>query len=118
MYVLDKLLGLDIVHAMDTGDTVTVSSSAISWSISLPTSLYSVPDREHTASLGQAGLLSDTADSLLEDGRDFGRGGLALGGICALGLAGDVECSWRTHLFGHDMLVNCWQVGEVKRRKK
>jgi hypothetical protein len=94
---LDKLLGLDIVHAMDTGDTVTMPSSAIA----LPIIIFHcqrVPNREDTTSLGQAGLLGDTADPLLEDGRDFGRGGLALGGICALCLAGNVECGWRTHL--------------------
>jgi hypothetical protein len=35
--------------------------------------LKNVPDRQDAASLGKAGLLLDTADSLLENGRDLGR---------------------------------------------
>ena len=41
-----------------------------------------VPDRQDAASLGKAGLLLDAADSLLENGRDLGRGGLRFG-VCA-----------------------------------
>lgn len=48
--------------------------------------LKNVPDRQDAASLGKAGLLLDTADSLLENGRDLGRGGLRFG-VCA-GLEG------------------------------
>jgi hypothetical protein len=57
----DQLLSLDIAHAMDTGDTVT--------------------DGQDTASLGQAGLFLHTTDSLLEDGRNFGRRGFGVGSI-------------------------------------
>jgi hypothetical protein len=46
---------------MDTGDTVT--------------------DGQDTASLGQAGLFLHTTDSLLEDGRNFGRRGFGVGSI-------------------------------------
>lgn len=38
-----------------------------------------VPDGEDTTGLGEVGLLLDTTDSLLEDGRDLSRGGLGLG---------------------------------------
>lgn len=38
-----------------------------------------VPDRQDTAGLGKTSLLLDTADPLLEDGRDLGRRGLGLG---------------------------------------
>jgi len=48
--------------------------------------LKNVPDRQDAASLGKAGLLLDTADSLLENGRDLGRRGLRFG-VCA-GLEG------------------------------
>lgn len=46
---------------MDTGDTVT--------------------DGEDTAGLSEVGLLLDTADALLEDGRNLSGGGLGVGGI-------------------------------------
>ena len=48
-----------------------------------------VPDGEDTAGLGEASLLLDTADSLLEDGGDLSRGGLGVGGIGADGAVGD-----------------------------
>lgn len=38
-----------------------------------------VPDGEDTAGLGEVGLLMDTTDSLLEDGRDLGGSGLGVG---------------------------------------
>ena len=59
--VLDKLLSLDVVHAVDTGDTVT--------------------DGQDTSSLGEAVLLLDTADPLLQDGGNLGGGGLRFGGV-------------------------------------
>jgi hypothetical protein len=43
----DQLFGLDIAHAMNTGNTVT--------------------NREHTASFCEARLFLDTSDSLLKD---------------------------------------------------
>lgn len=39
-----------------------------------------IPDRENTASLGQARLLADTTDPLLEDGRNLSGRGLGLSG--------------------------------------
>jgi len=63
---LDKLLSLDVVHAVDTGNTVT--------------------DGENTTSLGEGVLLLDTADPLLQDGRNFGRGGLGLGSVATEGV--------------------------------
>lgn len=44
-----------------------------------------VPDGENTSGLGETGLLLDTADPLLEDGGNLGRGGLCVGGIGADG---------------------------------
>ena len=52
---LDHLLGLDVLEAVDAGDTVT--------------------DAEDAARLLQVGLGRRTQDALLQDGRDFGRGG-------------------------------------------
>ena len=46
-------------------------------------SFHLVPDREDTAGLGETSLLLHTADPLLEDGGDLGRGGLSIGGIAA-----------------------------------
>ena len=43
----------------------------------------SIPDGEDTAGLGEAGLLLDTANALLEDGGDLGGGSLSVGGIAA-----------------------------------
>lgn len=82
--VLDELLGLDVVHAVDTGNTVT--DCPVSPCCPLILSLlycFSIPDGEDTAGLGEAGLLLDTADALLEDGGDLGGGGLSIGGIAA-----------------------------------
>lgn len=50
-----------------------------------------VPDGEDTAGLGKAGLLLNTADSLLENRRDLGRGSLCVGGIASDLLRGGVE---------------------------
>ncbi len=46
--------------------------------------LKNVPDGEDAASLGKAGLLLDTADPLLENGRDLGRRGLRIGECAGL----------------------------------
>lgn len=43
-----------------------------------------LPDGKDTAGLGKARLLLNTANSLLEDGGDFGGSGLRVGGV-ALG---------------------------------
>lgn len=87
-YVLDELLGLDIVHTMDTGDTVTRGpQSAIMFLLIIAKTLVTkvcwrgIPDGEDTPGLGKTGLLLHTADPLLEDGRHLGRGSLGLGGI-------------------------------------
>lgn len=40
-----------------------------------------IPDRQNTTGLGEASLLLDTTDALLEDGRNLGRGGLCVGGV-------------------------------------
>jgi len=60
---LDQLFGLDIVKTVDTGDTVTNGQNA--------------------TSLGETSLLSDTADPLLEDRRNLGRGSLGLTSVVA-----------------------------------
>ena len=52
---LHHLLGLDVLEAVDAGDTVT--------------------DAQHAASLLQVGLRGRPEDALLEDGRDLGGGG-------------------------------------------
>lgn len=52
-----------------------------------------VPDGENTSSLSETGLLLDTADPLLEDGGDLGRGGFGFGGIAANLLGGVVPDS-------------------------
>ncbi len=49
-----------------------------------------IPDRENAASLGEAGLLLNTANSLLEDGRNLGRRSLCFG-IRADLYRGDVD---------------------------
>lgn len=41
----------------------------------------SVPDGKHTSSLGEAGLLLDAADPLLQDGGNLGGGGLRIGSV-------------------------------------
>ena len=45
--------------------------------------IFPVPDGEDAAGLGEAGLLLDTANPLLEDGGDLSRGGLGVSGIAA-----------------------------------
>jgi|SRR3569833_2858807 len=50
-----------------------------------------VPNRENATRLGKIGLLLDTADSLLEDGRHLGRGCLGVGGVGAGLYRGSVE---------------------------
>ena len=59
-----------------------------------------VPNRQDAASLGEVGLLLDTTDSLFEDGRDLGGGGLCVGesagldgrdGGCGISLNGAVS---------------------------
>jgi hypothetical protein len=69
VHLLDEFFGLDIVHTMDTRNTVTINRSALSIFCWIPMSL---PDGENTASLGKVGLLLNTTDSLLQDGGDFG----------------------------------------------
>lgn len=81
--VLDELLGLYVVHAVNTGDTITeVPVSPCSPLILLWYS-FCVPDGEDTAGLGETRLLLDTADPLLKDGGDLGGGSLSIGGIAA-----------------------------------
>jgi len=65
---LDKLLGLNVGHAVKTGDTIT--------------------DGEDTASLSETGLLLNTTNSLLEDGRNLSRSGLGVGGVESGGVDG------------------------------
>ena len=82
--ILDKLLSLDIVHAVDTGDTVTAISQICRSCNSLSYLLGSlIPDGEDTASLGKASLFGDATDSLLQDGGDLSGGRFRIGGICA-----------------------------------
>lgn len=74
---LDELLSLDVGHTVNTGDTITVeyASAPIVFFPDIVI-VVDVPDGEDTAGLGETGLLLDTADSLLEDGRDLSGGGL------------------------------------------
>jgi hypothetical protein len=69
----DQLLGLDIAHAIDTGNTVT--------------------NRQDTTGLGEASFFLDTSNSLLEDGGDFGRGSFGIGSICSDRVCGGNEGS-------------------------
>lgn len=48
-----------------------------------------VPDREDTTGLSDVGLLLDTTDSLLEEGRDLGGRGLGLSSVVTDLLGGD-----------------------------
>jgi hypothetical protein len=57
----DQLLGLDIGHAMDTGDTVT--------------------DGQNAPSLSKTCLLLNSTYSLLEDGGNFGGRSFGIGGV-------------------------------------
>lgn len=50
-----------------------------------------IPDGEDAASLGKASLLLDTADPLLEDGRDLGGRRLRVGGVGAGLYRGSVD---------------------------
>ena len=62
-----------------------------------------IPNGQDTASLGQAGLLSDTTDSLLEDRRDLGGRSLRIGGVAPGEDAGDgcgISCLGRWELAG------------------
>jgi hypothetical protein len=54
--------------------------------------LVNVPDGQDTAGLGEASLLLNTADPLLEDGGYLGRGGLRVGGVCASLKGGNGRC--------------------------
>jgi hypothetical protein len=90
--LLDELLGLDVAHTVDTGDTVTIEllSEAmfldsivyafVIFSMELP-GIFDVPDGENATSLGETGLLGNTADALLEDRGDLS--GCGLVGIAA-----------------------------------
>lgn len=56
--VLDKLLSLDVVHAMDTGNTITTPSSVpIPFFIDF---VEIVPDGKNTTSLSETCLFLDT----------------------------------------------------------
>jgi len=47
-----------------------------------------IPDGEDTASLSETGLLLNTTNSLLEDGRNLSRSGLGVGGVESGGVDG------------------------------
>lgn len=79
---------------MNTGDTITIKfqSAAVLRCVQdghpngaslLRRCGSHIPDREDAASLSETRLLLNTADSLLENRRNFGRRGLGLGGIGA-----------------------------------
>lgn len=77
---LDELLGLDVGHTVNTGDTVTV------WDVLAPPFLvtsvrFNVPDGKNTSGLGKVGLILDTADAGLEDRGDLGGRGLGVSSI-------------------------------------
>lgn len=52
---------------------------------------FDVPDGEDATGLGKASLLLDTANPLLENGRNLGRRGLRVGGVGAGLYRGSVE---------------------------
>ena len=53
----------------------------------LPVEIH-IPDGEDTASLSETGLLLNTTNSLLEDGRNLSRSGLGVGGVESGGVDG------------------------------
>ena len=66
-----------------------------------------VPDGKDTAGLGETRLLLDTADSLLEDGRD-----LSGGGLVGVATDGGSDGGGSASLYKGDMSVRCcktWQ---------
>jgi hypothetical protein len=92
---------------MDTSDTITVIDFS-QHSIPTPLTPYvavvahwgfylliDVPDRQDTSSLGKAGLIAHTSDSLLEDRRDFGGRSLCIRSVGSDLARGSVECRWR-----------------------
>lgn len=86
--VLDELLSLDVVHAVDTRNTVTrhpKSAPLIPFDgrCSGRCVRAGVPDGENTSGLGKTGLFLDSTDPLFEDGGHLGRRGLRVGRIAA-----------------------------------
>ena len=53
----------------------------------LPVEIH-IPDGKNTTSLSEVGLLLDTTNSLLEDGRDLGGSSLGIGGVESGGVDG------------------------------
>lgn len=51
--------------------------------------LFHIPDGQDTAGLGEASLLLNTADPLLEDRGNLSWGGLGVSGIAADSVGGD-----------------------------
>ena len=94
--VLDQLLGLDIAHAMDTGNTITINESASGLKSSLAAFIgvvSCIPNGQDAASLRETCLLRDTTDALFKDGGYFGRTGFRLSVASGLGRC-DVLCGW------------------------
>lgn len=88
---LDELLGLDVAHAINTGNTVTNGQDA--------------------TSLGKTRLFLDTADPLLENGGDFGGRGLCLSvGSNLLGGSSEGGGSCDT---GLQILMSVWSYNGV-----
>lgn len=56
--------------------------------------LVDVPDGQNTSSFGETGLIAHTSNSLLEDGRNFGRRGLCVGSVGSDLVRGSVEGCW------------------------
>ena len=73
--ILDQLLSLNIVQAVDTGDTVTVCPLASSSLLDVAAIIVRIPNSKDSAGLGETRLLLHATDSLFQDGGH-------LGGLC------------------------------------
>jgi len=79
MFLLNQFLSLDIAHAMNASNTVTIEISVtIPLSLAELKMLMFVPNREDSAGFREASLLLYTANSLLEDGGDLSWGRLRI----------------------------------------
>ena len=77
--VLDKFLSLDVVHAMNTRDTISVEPQLDQNLCPTKSCCRHIPDRQYTSGLGETGFLLYTSNSLLQDRRDLCWGGFRVG---------------------------------------
>ena len=66
-YILDKLFGLHIAHAMNTSNTITKRGTSILLFDPIVLKGVFLPDREYTTGFSKPSLLLDASDPLLED---------------------------------------------------